>query len=178
MSAAFPVRDMQQQAYFCFIALVLLVLPSQIQCGYSGDYRVSIWNSGPSKLGEITSFYAEVVLKPEVRMRHTANETVTFEFSWKVPAEPWIKHQQTSQRWDSFQWRWTKTGNKTVSVYVRILNNNGRDSMHERSFRFSSYSSYYASNRTTVTVTGMEGIPLNFSVVKDRKDNISGKPLI
>lgn len=133
---------MQRQAYFhlCFGVVILLVFPSQVHCSNSGDYKVLIWNSGSAQTGEITSFKAKVVLKPEARTRHKlikANENVTFEFSWKVPSQPWIKHQKTTHRWDSFQWRWTEAGDKTVSVCVRILDVSGRD---------------LAMNRTEVTV--------------------------
>lgn len=156
-------RNMQRQAYLCFIDLVVLFYPSLVRCSSSGDYKVLVWSNGPAIVGETTSFNAEAVLKPEARTRYDKNGNVTYEFSWKVPSQPWIKHQKTAKRSDSFRWRWTtEAGFKTVSVYVRILKNyNGRDSTHGRSF-----SSYYATNRMEVEVSGSEGTFWNLSIFK------------
>lgn len=148
----------RQQSPFYFVALALLLLPSQIHSVDFGDYKVLISNSASRKLGEITAFDAEVVLKPEAQTRHASNENITYEFFWKVPSGPWIKHNKTTHRWDSFRWRWSSGGQKTVSVYVRILVGSYRpDSTDERRY-YNGYSSYYAMNRTDVTVTGSDGI--------------------
>ena len=145
--------NMQRQWYLCSSALVLVVFPALMHCIHSGDYRLLICKNGPVKVGEITSFRAEVVLEPKARTRHGKNEKTTFEFSWKIASKPWVKHQMTTHRWDNFHWRWTEAGDKTVFVYVRILNDNGHDSTYGQRF----YNSYYASNRTQVTVTESEG---------------------
>ncbi|KAL9956485.1 hypothetical protein ACROYT_G037966 [Oculina patagonica] len=146
----------QQQESFYVVACALLVLPFQIHSAHFGDYKVLISNSGPTKQGEITSFDAEVVLNPEARTsRHVANENIIYEFFWKVPFEPWIKHNKTTHRWNSFRWRWSSNGQKTVSVYVRILVGSlygGRDSKDERKYH-SGYSAHYAQNNTNVKVT-------------------------
>lgn len=121
-----------------------------------------ISNSGPTKLGEITAFEAEVVLKPEARTRHAVSENVVYEFYWKVPSEPWIKRNKTTHRWNSFRWRWSSGGHKTVSVYVRILvsSDGGRDTKNKLKRRYNNtgYRGYSAWNHTDVTVTGVDGI--------------------
>jgi len=149
----------EPQALFYFVASALLLLPSQIHSLHSGDFKVLISSSGSTKLGEITAFDAEVVLnsKPKTRTRHASNENITYEFFWKVPSGPWIKHSQSTHRWDSFCWRWSSGGQKTVSVYVRILVWSYPDSTDERRYH-NGYNSYYAMNRTDVTVTGYDGI--------------------
>ena len=151
---------MAEQALFYFVASALLLLPSQIHSIHSGDYKVLISNSGSTKLGEITAFDAEVVLnsKPKTPTRHASNENVTYEFFWKVTSGSWIKHKKKTHRWDSFRWRWSSGGQKTVSVYVRILVwSLYPDSTGERTYH-NGYSSYYAMNRTDVTVSGSNGI--------------------
>ena len=155
MRFRFPgsLSNMERQWYLCSGTLVLVVFPVLIHCIHPGDYSVLIWKSGPVKVGEITSFRAEVVPEPKARTRHGKNEKATFEFSWKIASQPWVKHQMTTQRWDNFYWRWTEAGDKTVFVYVRILNDNGHDSTYGQI----SYNSYYASNGTQVTVTESEG---------------------
>ena len=155
MRFRFPgsLSNMERQSYLCSSTLVLVVFPALIHCIHSGDYRVLIGKSGPLKVGELTSFRAEVVPEPKARTRHGKNEKAKFEFFWRIASQPWVKHQMTTQRWDNFHWRWTEAGDKTVSVYVRILNDNGHGSTYGQTL----YNSYYASNRTQVTVTGSEG---------------------
>lgn len=151
---------MKQQEAFYFVAFVFLVMPSNIHSGHFGDYKVLISKGGPTKLGEITAFDAEVVLKPEAQTRHTANENIIYEFSWKVSSEQWwIKHNKTTHRWNSFRWRWNSGGQKTVSVYVQILVSGGRDSGDERRYHnaYNTYM-YYAMNHTDVTVIESDGI--------------------
>ena len=119
-----------------------------------------ISNSGSTKLGEITEFGAKVLLnsKPETRTRRSAsNENITYEFSWKVSSGPWIKHSKTTHRRDSFPWRWSSGGQKTVFVYVRILVWSYRNFTDERRYH-NGYSSYYTINSTDVTVTGSNGM--------------------
>lgn len=118
-----------------------------------------ISNSGSAKLGEITAFDAEVVLnsKARTRTRHASNENITYEFFWKVPSGPWIKHSKTTHRWDSFRWQWSSGGQKIVAVYVRVLVGSYPDSTDEQRYH-NGYSSYYARNHTDVTVTGSYGI--------------------
>jgi len=147
----------EPQALFYFVASALLFLPSQIHSIHSGDHKVLISNSGSTKLGEITAFDAEVVLnsQPKTPTRHASNENITYEFFWKVSGLL-IKHSKTTHRWDSFRWRWSSSGQKTVSVYVRILVWSYPDSTDGRSHH--SCTTYYAMNRTDVTVTGSDGI--------------------
>lgn len=146
---------MLEQALFYFVASILLLLPSQIHSVHSGDFKVLISNSGSAKLGEITVFDAEVVLnsKARTRTRHASNENITYEFFWKVPSGPWIKHSKTTHRWDSFRWGWSSGGQKIVAVYVRVLVGSYPDSTDEQRYH-NGYSSYYARNHTDVTVTG------------------------
>ena len=156
---------MAEQALFYFVASALLLLPSQIYSIHYGDHKVLISHSGSTKLEEITTFDAEVVLnskpKTERRHRYASNENTTYEFFWKEPSTgQWIKHNKTTHRWDSFRWRWSSGGRKTVSVYVLILvasyrRSNSTDERYHNGY--SSYS-YHAMNRTDVTVTGSDGI--------------------
>ena len=148
---------MQQKESFYFVAFAFLVLPSHIHSGHFGDYKVLISNRSPTKLGEITVFDAEVVLKPEARTEHTGNEDIIYEFSWRVSSEPWLKHNKTTHRWDSFQWRWNSSGQKTVYVYVWILVSSGRDFGDKRKYH-NGYSTYYAMNHTDVKVIEAVGI--------------------
>ena len=149
----------ETQALFYFVASALLLLPSQIHSLHSGDHKVLISKSGSTKLGEITEFDAEVLLnsKPETRTRYASNENITYEFSWKVSYGQWIKHSKTKHRRDSFSWRWSSGGQKTVSVYVRILVWSHRNFTDELRYH-NGYSSYYTINSTDVTVTGSNRI--------------------
>jgi len=151
------------QALSYFVASALLFLPSQIPSVHCRDHKVLISNSGSTKAGEITVFDAEVALnsnsKPKTSTRQS-NENITYEFFWKAPTSSGpllIKHSKTTHRWDSFSWRWSSGGQKTVSVYVRILVWSHPDSTDEGTHH-NGYTSYYAMNRTDVTVTGSDGI--------------------
>lgn len=121
-----------------------------------------ISHSSEAKVGEETAFDAEVVLKPDAKSRYIKdNENIIYEFSWKVSsAEQWIKHNQTTHRWNSFRWRWSSDGQKTVYVYARILVGNAygrRNSTEPRRFQ-SGFRSYRAMNHTQVSVSGSNGV--------------------
>lgn len=141
---------------FFGVQIAFFVFPSVIHSSHSADFKVLIWKSGPAKVGETITFSAEVVLRPEARTKRNTRENLTYEFFWKVSSRPWVKHQKTTQRWDSFPCQWTQAGDKTILVYVRILDdNNGPDSRHGHRFS-TAYSSYYARNETKVIVSETE----------------------
>ena len=153
-----PVKDMLLHAFFSFGALAVVIFPSEILCSHYGDIKVLIGGVGTGKVGEITTFNAVVVTKPDARTSLNASEIVNFEFSWKVSSKPWVilKHERTARRWDNFQWRWTEAGNHTVFVYVRILDGNGND-LARKQRPLTGYSSYFATNETKVTVRESDG---------------------
>lgn len=152
------VKGMQLQAFFCFGALALVIFPSGILCTHHGDNKVLIGGVGTGKVGEIATFNAVVVTKPDARTSVNASERVSFEFSWKVSSKPWVitKHERTTRRSDNFQWRWTEAGDHTIFVYVRILDGNGNDSARKQG-PLTGYSSYFATNETKVTVRESDG---------------------
>ena len=145
-------------AFFCFGALAVVIFPSEILCSHYGDIKVLIGGVGTGKVGEITTFNAVVVTKPDARTSLNASERVNFEFSWKVSSRPWVilKHERTRRRWDNFQWRWTEAGDHMVFVYVRILDGNGND-LARKQRPLTGYSSYFATNETKVTVRESDG---------------------
>ena len=153
-----PVKDMLLHAFFSFGALAVVIFPSEILCSHYGDIKVLIGGVGTGKVGEITTFNAVVVTKPDARTSLNASERVNFEFSWKVSSRPWVilKHERTRRRWDNFQWRWTEAGDHTVFVYVRILDGNGND-LARKQRPLTGYSSYFATNETKVTVRESDG---------------------
>lgn len=158
---------------FFGVQIAFFVFPSVIHSSHSADFKVLIWKSGPAKVGETITFSAEVVLRPEARTKRNTRENLTYEFSWKVSSRPWVKHQKTTQRWDSFPCQWTQAGDKTILVYVRILDdNNGPDSRHGHRF-CTGYSSYYARNETKVIVSETEGNNLGPFTVSYFKDILS-----
>ena len=79
-----PVKDMLLHAFFSFGALAVVIFPSEILCSHYGDIKVLIGGVGTGKVGEITTFNAVVVTKPDARTSLNASERVNFEFSWKV----------------------------------------------------------------------------------------------
>lgn len=149
---------MQLQTFFYFGALAVVIFPSEILCSHHGDIKVLIGGVGTGKVGEITTFNAVVVTKPDARTSLNASERVNFEFSWKVSSRPWVilKHERTRRRWDNFQWRWTEAGDHMVFVYVRILDGNGND-LARKQRPLTGYSSYFATNETKVTVRESDG---------------------
>ena len=149
---------MQLQTFFYFGALAVVIFPSEILCSHHGDIKVLIGGVGTGKVGEITTFNAVVVTKPDARTSLNASERVNFEFSWNVSSRPWVilKHERTRRRWDNFQWRWTEAGDHTVFVYVRILDGNGND-LARKQRPLTGYSSYFATNETKVTVRESDG---------------------
>ena len=153
-----PVKDMLLQAFFCFSTLAVVLFPSEILCSHYGHIKVLIGGVGTGKVGEITTFNAVVVTKPDARTSLNASERVNFEFSWNVSSKPWVilKHERTARRWDNFQWRWTEAGDHTVFVYVRILDGNGND-LARKQRPLTGYSSYFATNETKVTVRESDG---------------------
>ena len=153
-----PVKDMLLQAFFCFSTLAVVLFPSEILCSHYGHIKVLIGGVGTGKVGEITTFNAVVVTKPDARTSLNASERVNFEFSWKVSSKPWVilKHERTRRRWDNFQWRWTEAGDRTVFVYVRIFDGNG-NSLGRKQRHLTGYSSYFATNETKVTVRESDG---------------------
>ena len=161
----------RKRCLFFGVQIAFFLFPSVIHCSHSADFKVLIWKSGPAKVGEKTTFSAEVVLKSESRAKRSTRENLTYEFSWKVSSYPWVKHQKTTQSWDSFPCQWTQAGDKTILVYVRILGDDGPDSRHgHRFFTGHGFSSYYARNETQVTVIETEGNnlgPFSVSYFKD-----------
>ena len=153
-----PVKDMLLHAFFSFGALAVVIFPSEILCSHYGDIKVLIGGVGTCKVGEITTFNAVVVTKPDARTSLNASERVNFEFSWKVSSKPWVilKHERTRRRWDNFQWRWTEAGDRTVFVYVRIFDGNG-NSLGRKQRHLTGYSSYFTTNETKVTVRESDG---------------------